>query len=149
MEIAWSRNRVIVAASGNDGRNGYVSHPASFPNVIAVGSIGSTSSRSYFSNGGPQLDLMAPGESVISTVPTTSIMCGVRLDPYCSVSGTSMATPHVAGVAALVFSLCPSWTNAQVVNRLFNTADDLGSAGWDQSYGWGRVDAYDAVRLGC
>ena len=140
INIAWSRGAVLVAATGNDGFTNFVSHPASFNNVVAVGSVGSTKARSWFSNGGAQIDLVAPGDGVISTVPAVSLMCGVT-GGYCSVSGTSMSTPHVSGVAALLFSDCPWLTNAQVVNAMTSTAENLGAAGWDNLYGHGLVRA--------
>ena len=139
INIAWSRGAVLVAATGNDGFANFVSHPASFPNVVAVGSVGPTKARSWFSNGGAQIDLVAPGENIISTVPPVSLMCGVV--KYCAVSGTSMSTPHVAGVAALLFSDCPWLTNGQVVNAMTSTAENLGAAGWDNLYGHGLVRA--------
>ena len=130
---AWSQGKIVVAASGND--NGPVGYPAKYTNVIAVGAIDSSNNRASFSNYGPELDLVAPGVSIESTI----------VGGYASWDGTSMATPFVSGVAALVLSKNPSLTNAEVVSILENSADDLGSAGKDDQYGYGRVDAQEAV----
>ena len=122
---------LIVAASGNDGVNS-IDYPAGFETVIAVGAIDNTDHRCSFSNYGDGLELVAPGKRIISTV---------RGDDYDYFSGTSMATPHVAGVAALAKSSNPSWTNDQIREELKNTAEDLGTSGWDDYFGYGLVDA--------
>jgi len=122
---------VIVAAAGNDGEYG-MNYPAGFDTVIAVGAIDNTDHRCSFSNYGEGLELVAPGKRVLSTVIGND---------YAYLSGTSMATPHVAGVAALAKSSNPSWTNVQIRNELKNTAEDLGPAGWDDDFGYGLVDA--------
>ena len=82
------------------------------------------------------MELVAPGEYILSTYP------GNR---YAYMSGTSMATPFVAGVAALVWSQNPSLRNEEVRIILAKTADDLGETLWDIEYGYGRVDAEEAV----
>jgi len=104
--------------------------------VIAGGSVGTTGERSSFSNYGTNLELVAPGESILSTVPGST---------YGLKSGTSMACPHVSGVAALVLSRYPGMSNEEVRERLTDTADDLGSPGKDLQYGYGRVDAFAAL----
>ena len=147
-EYAWDAGCIIVAASGND--NSDVIYPAAFDTVIAVGAIDNTSARAWFSNYGPELELMAPGVNIISTVPDflneTSMSTIPELPAgYDSWSGTSMATPHVAGAAALVWSNCPELTNQEVRDLLDYTADDLGDPGWDEYYGCGRVDAEEAI----
>ena len=122
---------VVVAASGNDGQP-QVSYPAAFETVIAVGAIDTNDERCDFSNYGEDLELMAPGYRIVSSIP------GNNYDFY---SGTSMACPHVAGVAALVKSLYPSQNNVWIRQKLTDTAEDLGPAGWDEEYGYGLVDA--------
>jgi len=128
---AWSKGVLLVAAAGNDGRS-EVSYPAGYDSVIAVGAIDSNGKKCDFSNYGEKLELVAPGEAIISSIPG---------DNYEFYSGTSMATPHVAGVAALIKSLYPDYTNQQIRNLLRSTADDLGDPGKDIYYGYGRVDA--------
>jgi len=122
---------VLVAASGNDGQP-QVSYPAAYDTVIAVGAIDTNDQRCDFSNYGDDLELMAPGYRVVSTIP------GNDYDFY---TGTSMACPHVAGVAALAKSLYPSQNNVWIRQKLIETAEDLGPAGWDEEYGYGLVDA--------
>ena len=100
--------------------------------MICVGSIGKSNLVSLWSNYGSEMELVAPGEGILSTTPG---------DSYASWSGTSMATPHVAGVAALIISHFPSWTNSDVRMDLQDTARDLGPTGWDEHYGYGKVDA--------
>jgi subtilisin family serine protease len=137
----WAAGGVLIAAAGNDGNppgNGdNVSYPARLQNEVAVGATNTNDSRASFSSTGPDLDLMAPGVSILSTVNGGG---------YNSFSGTSMASPHVAGSAALVIhALGSGWGNAAVVDALIGTADDLGKAGFDTKYGYGLVDTQEAA----
>ncbi len=127
---------LIVAASGNDGMNG-VLYPAAYPEVVAVGAIDTAGQRAYFSNYGSELELVAPGNLIVSTVPFT--------DAYAYADGTSMASPHVAGVAALVFSKNPNLSADTVRAILDATAIDMGEYGKDYFYGYGLVNAYLAL----
>ncbi|MDH7517262.1 MAG: S8 family peptidase [Candidatus Thermoplasmatota archaeon] len=122
---------VVVAAAGNDGQS-HVSYPAAYPTVIAVGAIDTSDNRCSFSNYGEDLELMAPGYRVVSSIPGNE---------YKFFTGTSMACPHVAGVAALAKSLYPSQNNVWIRQKLRDTAEDLGQTGWDQYFGYGLVDA--------
>lgn len=132
---AWNRGCLLVAASGNAHQHG-VLYPAAYESVIAVGSINQTDQRR--GTWGPELELVAPGVSILSTT---------LYGNYASVSGTSMATPHVAGVAALLWSQYPLLTNQQVRIILTQTTDDLGAAGFDEYFGYGKVNAQNAVLL--
>lgn len=132
---AWDNGCLVVAASGN-GYGSPVLYPAAFETVIAVGSLDSNNALSSFSNYGSEQELVAPGSGIYSTWPGGQ---------YKSSSGTSMATPFVAGVSALVKSRYPDMTNAELRSLLAATADDLGAAGRDSYYGYGRVDAFEAV----
>lgn len=136
---AWKEGCILVAAAGNDGRRG-ICYPAKFRTVICVGAIDEKNKRCSFSNYGAQMELVAPGEHILSTYPD---------DKYVYMSGTSMATPFVAGVAALVWSQNASLRNQDVRKILARTADDLGNAGWDIEYGFGRVDADEALATAC
>ncbi len=127
---------LFVAASGNDGLNG-VLYPAAYPEVMAVGAIDTLGQRAYFSNYGPELELVAPGNLIASTVPFTNA--------YAYADGTSMATPHVSGVAALVFSKNPNLSADTVRAILDATAIDMGEYGKDYFYGYGLVNAYLAL----
>lgn len=138
-DYAWDQGCVIVAAAGNDNERGIL-YPAAYYTVISVGAIDQDSQRcsysSWGSNWGSQMELVAPGRQVLSTTPGNN---------YSKWDGTSMATPHVAGAAALVWSRNPELTNQEVRDLLIQTADDLGAAGWDEYYGYGAVDAEEAV----
>lgn len=126
---------LLVAASGNDGM-GEVSYPATYAACVAVGALDTTGGRAYFSNYGYALDLIAPGVGVVSTIPNSS---------YAYYDGTSMATPHVSGLAALVFSVNSSLTNKEARTILEGTCVDMGDAGWDMFTGYGLVDGHAAV----
>lgn len=125
---------IFVAAAGNS-RTDTPFYPAGYESVIAVASVGNRGERSNFSNYGPHVDISAPGEQILSTMPDGR---------YDLVSGTSMSTPHVSGVAALVLSRHPEFTAPQVATILKNTADPITS---DRAIGRGRVNAYAAVQI--
>ena len=132
-ERAYSRGVLVVAAAGNSA--GSVMYPAAYPSVVAVSAVDSRDRRASFSNYGPQIELGAPGVSIYSTY---------RNGGYTYMSGTSMACPHVAGVAVLAWASGLSST-ATVRDRLMSTAEDLGAAGFDTSFGNGLVDAEKAA----
>jgi subtilisin len=141
---AWERGLLIVAGAGNQNGNpvppqqSNVEYPARYKDVIAVSSIDSTDVIAPNSARGPEVDLCAPGVCIQSTLP------GGR---YGSLSGTSVACPHVAGVAALAWAahLSSGITNEQIWNVLASTARGLGRSGRDSSYGYGCVNAEVAV----
>jgi uncharacterized metal-binding protein len=133
--FAASKDAVIIAAAGNDGREG-LSYPASSTYVVAVGAIEADRTLASFSNFGAGLDLVAPGVDIISNFSDGESCMG---------SGTSMAAPHAAGVAALVRTAHPTLNRTAVMNRLISTAQNLGPPGWDVHFGNGLVDASRAV----
>ncbi|GAA2482527.1 S8 family peptidase [Winogradskya humida] len=140
--ITYARGKgvTVVAAAGNDGENGSpVNYPGADPGVIAVAATDSSDQVASFSNRGSYVDIAAPGVQILSTYPTGS--------GYATDSGTSMATPHVAAVAALIKAYRPAATPDQIEQTLEDTAVDLGVAGKDTSYGWGRVDAAAALNV--
>ncbi len=149
-DTAWNRGKLLIAASGNDGSPG-ISYPAAYPSVVAVGSIGTDGTNFYlapYSNYGPEQELTAPGGDASTGYCILSTLPGDSYGDFgtgCTWVGTSMATPHVSGVAALVFSHRPSLRNDQVREILISTAIDLGSSGRDQYYGYGAVCAVCAV----
>jgi subtilisin family serine protease len=126
---------VTIAASGNSGSS-MVSYPAAYPSVIAVGAVDSSLRRATFSNFGSGLDIMAPGVQIYSTRGGGG---------YQSLSGTSTAAPHVAGVVALMLSVNPALTPTEVGSVMNATATDISRAGYDTATGWGVVDAFRAV----
>jgi subtilisin family serine protease len=135
VDYAWAHGAVVVAAAGNQGSNVY-HYPAAHPNVLAVAATDASDQRVPFSNWGDFVDVAAPGYSVYSTY---------RNNSYGSMSGTSMASPHVAGLAALILSLNPQLTNAQVRELIEQNSDDRGAAGWDPYFGHGRINGRKAL----
>ncbi|HEY0532667.1 MAG TPA: S8 family serine peptidase, partial [Actinoplanes sp.] len=141
--IAYARSRgvVVVAAAGNERQKGNpTSYPAADPGVIAVAATDSGDVVASYSNSGGYVDVSAPGSSIVSTYPIALNGTG-----YAAMSGTSMASPHVAAVAALLRSADPSLTPDQVESALESSATDLGPAGRDDDYGYGRIDAAAAL----
>ena len=134
---AIAANVVVVAAAGNDGVEG-VNFPAAYPGVIAVSATDHHGALTAFSSFGWRIDLAAPGLDITSTTLGTG-------DNYQTESGTSFSSPMVAGVAALVRSQHPTWTQAQVANRLRDTARDIGLPGVDPAFGHGMVDPLAAL----
>ena len=126
---------LLVAAAGNAG-NSSLSYPASYSSVMSVAAVDSSRNRAGYSQYNSQVEIAAPGSSVYSTYKNNS---------YSTLSGTSMATPHVTGVAALVWSQFPSCTPARIRTALTATAQDRGTAGRDVYYGFGIVRAQNAV----
>jgi len=147
---AYNTGLVLVAAAGNSGdgdpTTDEYSYPAAYGSVIAVGATDSTDVAPSWSNSGPYLELAAPGVSIYSTLPTYRVTLTRTYGyDYGTLSGTSMACPHVTGTAALVIASNPTLTNVDVRSRLQATADDLGPVGWDSVYGYGLVDADEAA----
>lgn len=135
---------VIVAAAGNDGTSEFDQYPAAYPEVLSVGATNRNGVLTSFSSTGATLDLVAPGFDIISTAPRSQTPAGSA--PYfIGLSGTSFASPIVAGAAALMRNRWPSLTPAQVMARLKATARDAGPRGIDPYYGAGVLDAYHAV----
>lgn len=128
---AWDAGTIVIAAAGNNNSSSLF-YPASFANVLSVSATTNADVRASFSNYGSAIDVAAPGVDIASTY---------RDNSYWSMSGTSMATPHVAGLAALIRSLHPEFTPADVEAAIEATALDLGAAGWDKYFGHGRIQA--------
>jgi subtilisin family serine protease len=134
---AYVHGVLVTAAAGNSSYGDYdVLYPAVYDTSVAVAASTSGDYRASFSRYGPEVDLTAPGETIYST--------GTGGSYYYS-SGTSMATPHVSGLAALIWSWQPTMTITQVTQLMVDTAVDIGSPGWDQYTGWGRIDAGRAL----
>ncbi|MBC7541711.1 MAG: peptidase S8 [Candidatus Sericytochromatia bacterium] len=136
------RNCVIVAAMGNDGAS-VASYPAKFAGVIAVGATDAQDRLASYSNFGSWMSVVAPGTGIVSTFPTYAVtlnQSGYSKD-YASLDGTSMAAPFVAGLAALVKSQGTRQTPAQVKAAITKGADDLGVKGFDDRFGFGRINA--------
>ncbi|MCT8138450.1 S8 family peptidase [Anaerobacillus sp. CMMVII] len=136
--LAYAEGILVVAAAGNSGnsggRNDSVGYPAKYNSVIAVAAIDQNERRASFSSTGPAVELSAPGVSILSTTPNNS---------YASYNGTSMASPHVAGVAALIWEAKPNLTNVQLRQLLQQTSKNLGLS---SQYGYGLVQAATAIQ---
>ena len=148
VDDAWSAGVVLVAAAGNSGASGAIA-PANCNHVIGVGAStiggpsapGRTESRASFSNHGSGVDVAAPGDHVYATMLTSGSVSNAT--GYGPLSGTSMATPQVAGVAALIWATQYGTSSEAVVQRLTSTADPIAGTGTDWTYG--RVNAAAAV----
>ncbi|NJN98732.1 MAG: peptidase S8 [Anaerolineales bacterium] len=145
VDYAYNKGILLVAAGGNCGDSNYGDtcdyqdqpvYPGAYSNVIAVASTTSSDGQSSFSNQGSYIDIAAPGSFIYSTY---------YLGSYTTMSGTSMASPHVAGLAALIWSQDTSLTQKQVWAQIKNTAQDLGTSGWDSQFGYGRINAAAAM----
>jgi thermitase len=136
INYAWSNGVVVVAAAGNNGDT-VPMYPAYYTNCIAVAATDAGDARTSWSNYGDWVDVAAPGLSIYSTLKNSS---------YGYMSGTSMASPHVAGLAALVFTTVPDTNgdgrlNDEVRTQIETTCDDIGVSG----IGHGRINAAQAV----
>jgi subtilisin family serine protease len=131
--FAYNQGVLCVAASGNN-YGGSIIYPAAYPEVIAVGAIDSSDDLASYSNVGPEQELVAPGSDINST------WIG---NDYNSISGTSMACPHVSGVAALMMAINPDLDSEEIRCILQETAEDIGLTGNEQGYG--LVNASEAV----
>jgi len=131
---------LVIAAAGNTGK--YESYTDN-PYIISVAATDKSDLTASFSSSGPYVDISAPGVGIFTTIPgwqATNYKYA-----YGSASGTSLSTPIVAGLAALIFSTNPQLTPTQVEQILKMTADDLGELGYDVYYGWGRINAARAL----
>jgi thermitase len=140
---ATAHGALVVGASGNQGRNS-VSYPAAYPDVLSVGATTSADFLWNLSNYGEELDLVAPGSTIYSTYVNWSGNAS-----YALLSGTSMATPHVAGAAALLWGVAPGRSPVEIRQILRATADDVNGAtlpGPDQWMGSGRLNLRRAVQ---
>jgi thermitase len=140
---AWkggaANGSVLIAAAGNDG-DSTLNYPAAYPEVVSVAATDHSDQRASFSNANADVEVAAPGVDVLSTIPGGQ---------YMELSGTSMATPHVSGVAGVLWQLFPADTAAGIRGRLTAAVDDLGPAGRDQSFGFGRVNLCKAAGGTC
>jgi len=159
LQYAASLGCVIVVSAGNSALDATLQSPANDPHVITVAASDPSDQAAWFSNFGPKIDVAAPGFDVLSTRATmiSPFRCtnqpapnGVPDPNYCRLSGTSMASPHVSGVAALVLGAHPDWSAEQVRQALRRGAafssTDLNSL-FTHEFGYGRVDAAGAVQV--
>ena len=143
LQYAQSRNVLPVCAAGNEAAA--VSYPAAFPECMAVSATDWYDTRASYSNAGPEVEVSAPGGDTIEATAYDMIASTWNNGGYNTISGTSMATPHVSGVAAIIRARYPSAPASQIVAKLDGAVDDLGPAGRDSSFGFGRVDLVQAA----
>lgn len=136
IKYATEKNVAVVVAAGNSGNAG-ISLPGCISYSTTVGAVDNKDIVASFSGRGNALDITAPGVSIYSTILGSG---------YATWSGTSMATPMVSGVVALIKYAHQEYSQSQVESKLFSTAKDLGKIGKDKDYGWGRVRADLAVQ---
>jgi subtilisin family serine protease len=130
IKYAYEHDVVLIAAAGND-NVGQPMFPAAYPEVFSVSAVDEMREKAVFSNYGEHIDVAAPGEHIPSTFPDNN---------YVFMSGTSMAAPHVAGLAGLIRSIRPELNNEEVMELMRQTAEDIGPAGQDQFFGYGEIN---------
>jgi subtilisin family serine protease len=122
---------LVIASAGNSGQSGNApSYPAAFPGVIAVGATDKDDAKASYSTSGSYVSISAPGTGIYSTYP----------GGFATMSGTSMAAPHVSGMASVIWSKSPDLKASDVWETIRSTAVDLGAPGTDNDFGAGRID---------
>ena len=144
----YKKGILIVAAAGNEdhvtGLEENVLYPAKYNQVIAVSALGKNNKLIATSSVGKEIELTAPGGNIFSTVPIELDTYGAK-DGYSSMSGTSMASPFVVGMAALYMEKYPALTHEEIRELLQNNALDLGEAGKDTQFGYGLIQIDTAM----
>lgn len=130
IQYAYEHDVVLIAAAGND-NVAQPMFPAGYPEVFSVSAVNEQREKAAFSNYGEHIDVTAPGEHIPSTFPDNN---------YVFMSGTSMAAPHVAGLAGLIRSIRPELTNEEVMQLMRQTAEDIGPEGHDEFFGYGEIN---------
>lgn len=133
VEYAWNKGVVLVAAAGNNNTSRAL-YPAYYPQAIAVAGTTSSDIKASFSNYGSWVDVAAPGLDILSTFPDGR---------YSNMSGTSMATPFVSGLAGLIFAYHPGWSNLRVRNQIEAATDKIAGTGTYWTYG--RINVCKAL----
>ncbi|MFA5144173.1 MAG: S8 family serine peptidase, partial [Candidatus Omnitrophota bacterium] len=161
---AVSKGCVCIAAAGNNNMDIAGFNPANIDNVIAVAASNQNDERCDFSNFGTKVDVSAPGgdsaaadgtnylgRNILSLRSGSTDIYGdsasIVGSLYYRARGTSMACPHAAGLAALILAAHPDFSNEQVKQAIRVSCDDIGASGFDENYGYGRINAYKAVAL--
>ena len=147
VSYAYNLGAVVVAAAGNNSDDARNYYPANLPQVITVAATDHNDVQAYFSNWGDKIDVAAPGVDILSLRAAGTSM-GTPVDAnYTRADGTSMATPHVSGLAALVLSQYPAYSNEDVRQVIRVSATSLGTPGFDLNYGYGRINATAAISV--
>ena len=144
---AHSLGVAVVVAAGNSGADVRNFYPAGLANVITVAATASNDTTAGFSNWGNRIDVSAPGVDILSLAGAGTAMGSLVAPGYTRANGTSMAAPHVAGLAALVLAQHPAYSNEELRQVLRVSALDLGGPGVDTAHGYGRVRAAAAMAV--
>lgn len=163
VNYAHALGAVVVVSAGNSNGDVMNQIPANIINAIAVASVDQNDIKSYFSNWGTKVDITAPGggtrdndptrkfENILSLRANGTDIYGDGINivgtQYYRLRGTSMSAPHVSGLAALILSLRPDFTNEEVRQVLRSSADDIGDPGFDINNGFGRINAFKALQV--
>ena len=164
VDAAHAMGVVVVSAAGNSSAECCTFSPGNAENSLTVSAFTSSDARSYFSNLGVKIDVGAPGgqgaatataaTEILSTVPLSAssspsipVITGGDNQKYMPLYGTSMASPHVSALAALLIQAHPAWTNEEIRQAIRQTADDVAATGFDTDSGYGRINAAAAMAL--
>ncbi|WP_186667849.1 S8 family serine peptidase [Sporosarcina sp. BP05] len=141
LDAAYSKGILLVGSAGNNGEltNKSVMYPAKYSSVIAVSAVRADLKKLKESAVGEEVEITAPGESILSTYPIKLDFADFKVDGYTHLSGTSMATPHVTGILALYKERFPTKSNAELRTLINDNAKDLGAPGKDPVFGYGLV----------
>ncbi|MBT1077344.1 S8 family serine peptidase, partial [Geobacter grbiciae] len=135
VNYAWNKGAIVFASAANYNTSTPY-YPAACTNAVSVSATDANDAKASFSNYGPTIDIAAPGVSILTTANGGG---------YASVSGTSFSSPIAAGLGALILSVNPTLTNAQVVDIITRNADDIGTPGFDQYFGYGRINVLKSL----
>jgi hypothetical protein len=142
ISYAIDKGCIIVASAGNEGISRY-NYPASYDGVISVGSVNQDLQISDFSQYNNAVDVVAPGENIVTTKDYGKFPFG---SDYSYVEGTSFSAPHVSGIAALMVAVKPSINAEEFMEKIILTSTDLGSRGYDNYYGYGLINAVEMLK---
>lgn len=142
LKVAYDKGILLVGAAGNKGvaETSTVTYPAKYDSVIAVGAVTAKNTKLLESSVGSEMEFSAPGEHIFSTYPMEWDFTDEKADGYTTMTGTSMAAPHVTGLLALYKERFPNMTNKELRALLIGTVTDLGVPGRDRLYGHGLVN---------
>jgi len=144
-DYALTNNAIVVVSTGNTHINENWGSPNSLPGIIGVGASDVNGKVSKFSSRGDSVSVVAPGVQILSTIPVGSPDVSTLYGPYAYWDGTSMASPYVSALAALLFEKHPDATAYQIRKLIESTADDKGNPGWDEDYGYGVINPVAAL----
>ncbi len=147
VSYAYNLGAVFVAAAGNDSEDARDFYPGGLWNAITVAASDPNDELASFSNSGSKIDVTAPGVDILSLQASGTNFGTTVSAGYSRASGTSMAAPHVSGLAALILAQNAGYSNEDVRQALRVSATDLGAPGYDLSYGYGRINAAAALEV--